>query len=386
MIDLSDVPVVDNHVHPWRESSKHLSAEALAESVSFVDAVVTSVREPFLPAEQLEAPLRLYRETSLSVRALLVDLARFLGCEERWEAVAAARNRAAEADYRGWAQRLFEDARIDALLVDEGGSRPRVPLEQLGQIAPARLRRVARTDNFVRDLLEQEESWPRFFQRYQEELDAAIADGAIAFKSVIAYRTGLNVEPISEDEARRNFEVSRGGPISAQKPLRDFLLCHAMDVARERGLWVHIHAATGDPDIVFQRANPGQLYPLLHSERFRANRVVLIHGGWPWVSEAAVMVAMLPNLYLDVSEGAIFGLANLRQRILEVLESAPYTKILYAADASLPEALWLVAKRYKRALGQVLGELAADGFFSPREAYAAGRAILHDNAARMYGL
>ncbi len=168
MIDLSDVPVVDNHVHPWRESSKHLSAEALAESVSFVDAVVTSVREPFLPAEQLEAPLRLYRETSLSVRALLVDLARFLGCEERWEAVAAARNRAAEADYRGWAQRLFEDARIDALLVDEGGSRPRVTLEQLGQIAPARLRRVARTDNFVRDLLEQEESWPRFFQRYQE--------------------------------------------------------------------------------------------------------------------------------------------------------------------------------------------------------------------------
>lgn len=386
MIDLSDVPVIDNHVHPWREATKHQSAEDLASHFTLSGSVVSSVRREFLPQEQLVESLRLFRDSDLNVRYALGELARFLGTEQRWEAAAEARNAAAGADYRGWAERLFRDAGLVGLMVDEGGSRPRITLQELGQIAPAVTRRVARSDNFIRDLLPQEESWPGFFRRYQEEVEAAIRDGAIAFKSVIAYRTGLDIQQVSEDDARRNFEASRQKLEDAQKPFRDFLLCHTMDVARERGLWIHIHAAVGDPDIVYGRANPGQLYPLLHSERFRGNRVVLVHGGWPWVSEAAAMVGILPNVYLDVSEGALYGMANVRQRVMEALEFCPYAKILYGADASNPEGLWVAARRYKRALGQALGDLAGDGFLSPREAYQAGRMILHDNAARLYGL
>ena len=191
---------------------------------------------------------------------------------------------------------------------------------------------------------------------------------------------------MSEADARRDFEAHRLEPERAQKVFRDFLMCHTMDVARERGLWMHIHAAVGDPDIVYERANPAQLYPLLHSERFRANQVVLVHGGWPWVGEAAAMVAILPNVYLDVSEGALFGMPNVRQRIMEALEACPYAKILYGADGSLPEALWIGARRFKNVLGRVLAELAEEGFCSPREALDAARLILHDNAARLYAL
>ena len=132
--------------------------------------------------------------------------------------------------------------------------------------------------------------------------------------------------------------------------------------------------------------NPALLYPLLHSERFRENRVVLIHGGWPWVGEAAAMVAILPNVYLDVSEGALFGMPNVRQRIMEALEACPYSKILYGADGSLPEALWIAARRYKDVLGRVLAEMAEEGFCSMPEAETAARMILHDNAVRLYGL
>jgi hypothetical protein len=386
VIDLSEIPVIDHHVHPWREASKHLTVEELAAHVAFSDSVVTSVRQPYLPVEQLAPQLRLFRETSLGARYLLGELARFLDVREDWDAVVAARNAAADADYHGWSGRLFHDVGIDALLVDEGGSRPRITLDELGAIAPARLRRVARSDNVVRDLLPEEDSWPRFLQRYDDELEAAIRDGAVAFKSVIAYRTGLDVQPVSEAEARRNFETSRLESESAQKPLRDFLLCHTMDVARERGLWIHIHAAVGDPDIVYHRANPAQLYPLLHCERFRTNRVVLVHGGWPWVGEAAAMVAILPNVYLDVSEGAIFGMPNIRQRIYEVLEACPYSKILYGADGSIPEAVWITARRYKSVLSRVLRELVGEGFCSWREAHQIGAMILHDNAARLYEL
>jgi hypothetical protein len=386
VIDLSHVRVVDNHVHPWRQSTQQVSAEELAGHLAFSDGALTSVRDEYLPLAELEGMLRLFRNTNLGVSYFLRELAHFLDVEEAWPAVIEARNAAAGADYRTWTTRLFDDVRLSTLLVDEGGARPRITLDELSQTVSARLRRVARSDNFVRDLLPDADSWPTFFRKYQEALEAAIADGAIAFKSVIAYRTGLDIQPVSEAEAIRNFEASRDAPELEQKPLRDFLLCHTMDVARERGLWIHIHTAVGDPDIVYQRANPAQLYPLLHSKRFRTNRVVLVHGGWPWVGEAAAMVAILPNVYLDVSEGTIFGMPNMRQRIYEVLEACPYSKILYGADGSLPEALWIVARRYKAVLGRVLGELVGEGFCSKREAYDIGTAILAANAERLYEL
>src|SRR5262249_43223001 len=139
-------------------------------------------------------------------------------------------------------------------------------------------------------------------------------------------------------------------------------------------------------DIVYERANPARLYPLLHSERFRANRVVLVHGGWPWIAEAAAMVAILPNVYLDVSEGALFGMPHARQRLMEALEACPYAKILYGADGSVPEALGTGARRFKRVLGQVLEELMHDDFCPATEARRAAVMILHDNAMRLYQL
>jgi uncharacterized protein len=386
VIDFSDLPVIDDHVHPWRASTRHASVEELAGQVAFSETVVTSVRREFLPVAQLAPALSVLRRTNLGAQYLLRELARFLDVREEWDAVVSARNVLAEADYRAWTARLFADAGIETLLVDEGGAIPSITLDQLVDVVPVRLRRVARSDNFVRDLLADEDSWPRFFQRYQDALEGAIREGAVAFKSVIAYRSGLDIQAVSEGDARRNFEAARGESESAQKAFRDFLVCHTLDIARERGLWVHFHTGVGDPDIVYQHANPARLYPLLHSERFRRNQVVLVHAGWPWVGEAAAMAAVLPNVYLDVSEGALFGMPNLRQRILEALEACPYSKILYGSDGSLPEGVWIAAKRCKAVLARVVENLVAEGFCSQREAHRVARAILSENAAHLYGL
>ena len=363
-----------------------MTADALAGCVAFSDTVVTSVRREFLPAEVLGPSLKLFRDTNLGSKYLRAHLAGFLGVEDDWEAVVTARNNAAGSDYRAWTARLFSDVGLDTLLVDEGGSRPRITLDELGAIVPIKLRRVARADNFIRDLLAEQLNWHAFLQRYQAALEDAIADGAIAFKSVIAYRTGLEVQQTDEAEARQSYDRARDAPESVQKPFRDFLLCYTMDVARERGLWMHIHTGVGDPEIVYRHANPALLYPLLQSERFRTNKVVLIHGGWPWVSEAAAMVAILPNVYLDLSEGTIFGMANMRQRIMEAIEACPYIKILYGADGSEPEALWIVARRFKAVLGRILEDLVGEGFCAQGEVLEIARAIMSGNATRIYSL
>ena len=97
-------------------------------------------------------------------------------------------------------------------------------------------------------------------------------------------------------------------------------------------------------------------------------------------------MSFLPNVYVDVSEGTLFGMPNVRQRIMEVLEACPYSKILYGADGSIPEALWITARRYKAVLARVLEDLVAEGFCNRREAVQVARLILHDNAVRMYSL
>src|SRR5689334_11950520 len=136
MFDLSDLPVVDNHVHPWRATTRHLTADQLAGEVAFSQTALTSVRQPFLPRQELEPKLKLFHDTNLVARYLLRELSSFLGVAEEWPAVAAARNAAAEADYRAWTARLFADVRLDTLCVDEGGAQPRITLAELGQTVP----------------------------------------------------------------------------------------------------------------------------------------------------------------------------------------------------------------------------------------------------------
>jgi uncharacterized protein len=65
----------------------------------------------------------------------------------------------------------------------------------------------------------------------------------------------------------------------------------------------------------------------------------------------------------------------------EALELAPVSKLLYASDAArAPELYFLAARRWRAALTNVLPELL------PEDAEGAARAILRDNALRLYAL
>src|SRR5258708_37793413 len=83
MIDLSDVPVVDNHVHPWRAATRRLRLDELAGQVVFSDTALTSVRQPFLPAAELEPMLDRLRETNFGTGYLRRELARGAGRRRR---------------------------------------------------------------------------------------------------------------------------------------------------------------------------------------------------------------------------------------------------------------------------------------------------------------
>jgi len=65
---------------------------------------------------------------------------------------------------------------------------------------------------------------------------------------------------------------------------------------------------------------------------------------------------------------------------------APSKLMIGVAGTARRKISWLAAKTAKIALGEVLSDSVRLGLMTERDAERAGRMILHDNAARMYGL
>jgi hypothetical protein len=71
----------------------------------------------------------------------------------------------------------------------------------------------------------------------------------------------------------------------------------------------------------------------------------------------------------------------------DVLAWDPFSKVVAGSGGhGTPEIAWLAAKTAKIALSKVLGDAAQLGLMTLKQAESAGHMILHDNAARLYGL
>jgi hypothetical protein len=78
---------------------------------------------------------------------------------------------------------------------------------------------------------------------------------------------------------------------------------------------------------------------------------------------------------------------RLAQCYQDVLAWAPLSKVVVGSGGhGTPEIAWLAAKTAKIALSKVLGDAAQLGLMTIQQAENAGHMILHDNAARLYGL
>ena len=372
--DFSALPVVDNHLHPYvirHEGSRY------APLNSFLG----------MPGED-EAALA-HRDAMLYQRWATRQLAAFLGVEPTPGIVAAAR--AAQGDERAWAERLFRDQGIEALVVDTGYPQPPVDMAGFAAITPAEILTIYRIEPPIKALLDEGVGWDEFIRRFDDGLERAIRDeGFLGLKSIIAYRTGLEIDIAheSEESGRAGLRQALAKPddVFASKALRDHLLLRALRHAVTLDVPFQIHTGIGDRDIVLERCNPALLNPVLKREPYRDARVILIHT-YPYVAEASWMAAALPNVWMDLSEGVPFAVAAVDRIFATALELAPINRILYGSDAFAgPEQIWLGARVAKAALARVFTDLLHKDLVTEEDARDAARAILAGNARVLYGV
>jgi uncharacterized protein len=387
MVELTDVPVIDTHLHGWRNSElREASPEAFAERLTMLGmCVLTSGGDPAAYSDVLR---RATASTPLAL-ALLGRLGDQLGCEPTNKAVSAARLERLRADATGYLQELWRDAHIEGLVVDEGFPLPIISGAELAREAGVPVHRVVRIEPWIAEARDAAAGYDDLEDALGAQLQAAAAAGAVAFKSVIAYRTGLDITHPSAADARGAFERWRQDGFretrTHAKPVRDRLLERTLELASESGVPVHIHSGGGDPDSLVAHARPAGLFDLL--KRHPQQPVLLIHAGWPWTDEAAFMASILPHVYLDLSIGIPWASLAIDRLIETALGVAPPSKVLYGSDeASEPEVAWFAAHIAREALGRVLGTAVERRWLTRPQAEGIGAGVLAGNCRRLHGI
>ena len=276
--------------------------------------------------------------TSVSYRRAIIELSKELGCEPEERSVFELRRARSPEEY---ASALLRATGTEQLLVDDGFPAPGDGFgwQRMGELAGCRARPVMRIET-----------------RSRPEVDVAAArtHGFAALKTIAAYRGGLRLE-------------------------LDHPLWRVLEANEATGnpLPVQVHCGFGDSDLKLPLADPGWLKPVI--EPFEDTPFVLLHC-YPFVREAGWLAHVYANVFFDLSL-TIPYVSRPAEMVRQALELAPVSKLLYASDAArAPELYFLAAKRWRAALAEVLPELLPAG-----QALEAGRAILRENALKLYG-
>ena len=291
----------------------------------------------------------------------------------------------AEVDPEYYARELIAETGTETILVDDGF--PDIGPEEFANYTDAEIRPIRRIESAAEELLPAHDSLASFEDEFTGELEKAVEGDFVALKTVVAYRTGLDIRLHDRDTLRQAYsELNTNWDERIEHPIiNDHLVHIASDIAAAYDVPLQFHTGFGDADAHPRFVNPTYLYEFLRSHH--DTQIVLLHGGYPYTRAAGYVTATLDNVFLDLSLATPFVQHGVEPLISQALELTPTTKLLYASDAfSVPELYVLAARRFRADLSSVLERLHDDGFVTQSYAEDIARGILRENAIQLYDL
>lgn len=407
-------PVIDNHAHNFlHEEHAYGNADAPFESIT---------------SEAQGPALHEHVHSSLSHMRAIKQLAELYNCRDSLVEVKAARYEHIRRDYPGLIRKCLEGTH--AIMMDDGLNTELVyPYKWHRQFLP-QVSRIVRIEAVAAELLKElasvagintvnEVDWERnqteaFFIRFNGEFRNQIRAFANdpdvrGFKSVICYRTGLDVGLSSRKILRPQHSLTESELLSAFhsflhkavqtnnyriecKEVNDYLVVATCDVLDKRmkaegeGLPFQFHTGLGDLDMNLVKANPVYMQPLI--EAFPNVDFVLLHSSWPYTRDAGYLASVYSNAWLDIGEAFPMLSRNGQEAVLkQALELAPTSKIIWSTDGHyFPETYWLANKQFREALEKVLLGGVSAGDFSIMQAVNIAVDIMFWNSNALYKL
>jgi len=255
--------------------------------------------------------------------------------------------RRAELGHAEVGRRFLGAAGLAAVLVDTGyAPEPLTSPAELAAAAGAEAHEVVRLEAVAEEVAARGITAAGFAGAVREALAGA---GAVAFKSVAAYRVGLALggeRPSAADvRAAAGRWFAAGGGRLADEPLHRFLAFTAVDI----GLPVQFHTGLGDRDTDLRTGDPLLLAPWLRAVEGSGVPVSLLHC-YPFHRHAAYLAQVFPTVHMDLGLATHNVGARAGAVLAEALELCPYGKFLYSSDGfGLPELHFLGATLFREA-------------------------------------
>ena len=408
-------PVIDNHAH-------NLLTEDHADGSSdFPFESITS--------EAQGMALTQHVHSSLSHLRAMKQLAQLYGCSEAVADIKAARREWVRRDYQGLIKTCL--AGTHAIMMDDGLNKDVVyPYTWHAQLVP-RVSRIVRVESIAAEILEQlalvagllrpglDADWDRdqseaFFIRFNGEFRNQIRafcnnPDIRGFKSVICYRSGLDIKLTSRKAMRPQHSLTESDLLTAfhgfvqqavrnnnyridTKAVNDYLVVAVCDVLDQRAtgegesLPFQFHTGLGDSDINLVMANPAYMQPLI--EAFPSVDFVLLHSAYPYTREAGYLASAYQNAWLDIGEVFPMLSRDGQETVLrQTLELAPASKVLWSTDGHFfPETYWLANTQFRDVLDKTLRTGVIAGDYSIPQAIDMAVDIMFWNSNSLYKL
>jgi predicted TIM-barrel fold metal-dependent hydrolase len=299
-------------------------------------------------------------------------------------------SRRAELGGAETARRMLTAARVDAWLLDTGYQSDAVTTPpEFARLSGTPAWEIARLESIAERIVRAGGGAASFADDLTAAVHAA-ASGAAGFKSIAAYRGGLDFDPLRPQPAEVAAAAAswlRSIELGAEVRLTDqVLIRHGIWAALDTGLPLQFHTGYGDADSRLGWSDPALLHDFLAASQGAGAPVMLLHC-YPYHRQAGALANLFPHVYMDVGEALNHVGARSAAVLAEALELTPFHKMLYSSDAfGLPELHYLGAAAFRRDIGKVTSGFVTDGAWSAADAARVSEMIGTGNARRVYRL
>ena len=353
-------PIVDNHAHPLLRPAA-LSRHPLT-------SITTEASGDAIHATW----------SSLAHIRATKQLATALGCDPTWESVVNRLEQKRIEFPDDWTSQCLEG--IETILIDDGldGEDEAYEYDWHDSFTRSKCKRIVRIEKIAQDIIDAhlkeatvaEDAKPSFdtaLGNFEAEIRKAISDPeVVAFKSVICYRTGLDIPPQPDSDAAKeifaqiaaDYKAEEGGFKRLEYAALNNLIVHrtaAMinESETQSKKPLQFHTGLGDNDITLSKASPSHMQEFI--KQYPTIPIVLLHASYPFTREAGYLASVYANVYADIGE--VFPCLSRdgqENAVRQILELCPWSKVMWSTDGHwFPETYLLAVKQVREVLKTV---------------------------------
>ena len=213
----------------------------------------------------------------------------------------------------------------------------------------------------------------------------AKANKAAGLKSMLAYYRSLDIRSPDGLDAERLFRSGRLEGSDA-RIFQDFMINQVSRLAGEYDLPYQLHVGYGSwQSSIVKQSDPLLLNPLF--EAHRKTNFVLLHGGYPYISEVATLAKNHPNVFIECGWLAYIAPSVYQRALGEWLDSVPMNKITaFSADCLHVEQTYGALVFTRRLLASVFQEKIDHADWDLKLCKGVAKNLLENNAVDIYHL